>query len=189
MFLEHSSFIQCLQVVVKEEPIETDVDAPPLPTLHAECQELPVTDAMAPPTLTIEEPPDKRKCRPTEMTPCTALDDLFGDVFVTHVEAPKSAIEQLELELINYKSEASITMSSDPLAWWNSKKSVYPKLSKMAKYYLSIPATSVPSERVFSTAGDIVTAQRAALSPEHVDLLIFLKSNLIIPDDLSHEVQ
>ena len=38
--------------------------------------------------------------------------------------------------------------------------------------------TSVPSERVFSTAGDILTAQRASLSPKHLDTLLFLKKNL-----------
>ena len=31
------------------------------------------------------------------------------------------------------------------------------------------PATSVPSEREFSTARDIVTQQRASLKPKHVD--------------------
>ena len=36
-------------------------------------------------------------------------------------------------------------------------------------------ATSVPSERVFSTAGDILTDQRASLSPKHLDTLLFLK--------------
>ncbi|KAG7278419.1 hypothetical protein CRUP_026970 [Coryphaenoides rupestris] len=35
-----------------------------------------------------------------------------------------------------------------------------------------------PSERVFSTAGDIVTAKRSTLSPDNVDILIFLKKNL-----------
>ena len=41
-----------------------------------------------------------------------------------------------------------------------------------------IPATSVPSKRVFSTAGDIVNAQTSQLLPGNVDMLIFLKDNL-----------
>ncbi len=59
-------------------------------------------------------------------------------------------------------------------------RSKYPLLSPLAKAYLSIPATSVPSERVFSTAGDIVTAQRSQLLPEIVDMLIFLKKNIYL---------
>jgi hypothetical protein len=54
----------------------------------------------------------------------------------------------------------------------------------MAKYYLGIPAASVPSERVFSAAGEIVCAQKSSLSGENVDMLIFLKSNLKVPFDL-----
>ena len=60
---------------------------------------------------------------------------------------------------------------------WMQNQFRYPLLSRMAKLYLAIPATSVPSERVFSTAGDIVTASRACLKPGHVDKLIFLKKN------------
>lgn len=51
-------------------------------------------------------------------------------------------------------------------------------LARLAKNPLGIPLTSVPSEMVFSTAGDIVTATRSALSAEKVDMLIFLKKNL-----------
>ena len=35
-------------------------------------------------------------------------------------------------------------------------------------------------KRVFSIAGDIVTAKRASLSPDNVDALIFLKKNMYI---------
>ncbi|RXM92225.1 Zinc finger BED domain-containing protein 1 [Acipenser ruthenus] len=50
--------------------------------------------------------------------------------------------------------------------------------SKLAKWFLCIPATSTPSERLFSAAGAIVTRKRASLSPSHADMLVFLHSNL-----------
>ena len=50
----------------------------------------------------------------------------------------------------------------------------YPYVAMLAKRYLAVSATSVPSERVFSTAGDIVSASRSALSASNVDKFIFL---------------
>ena len=61
---------------------------------------------------------------------------------------------------------------------------VYPALAEYAKKVLGVPATSVASERVFSTSGDIVTAQRSSLSTDQVDMLVFLKKTIKIPDDL-----
>jgi len=46
------------------------------------------------------------------------------------------------------------------LAWWNSQKDIYSSLSLLAKTILAIPATSAPSERVFSTVGLMVNAKR-----------------------------
>jgi len=39
------------------------------------------------------------------------------------------------------------------------------------------PPTSVPSERLFSTAGDIMSDHRCRLLPENAETLIFLKFN------------
>src|SRR4029434_9484260 len=45
---------------------------------------------------------------------------------------------------------------------------------------LAYASQLVTSERLFSTAGDIVTAHRSLLHPDHVDQLIFLKKTLKI---------
>ncbi|KAE8279169.1 Zinc finger BED domain-containing protein 4 [Larimichthys crocea] len=118
--------------------------------------------------LQVEEPSSKR----------TALEDLLGDSF--SAEPADQSIQGVEREIDMYKREASIPLTSCPLKWWRDNRSQYPLLSQLAKAYLSIPATPVPSERVFSTAGDIVTAQRSQLLPENVDILIFLKKNMSI---------
>lgn len=112
----------------------------------------------------------------TDVKP-SAMSSLFGDVYITSVEKPKSLQEQCELEVAEYKKELPVSATENPLIWWRINSAKYPYLSLLAKKYLCIPATSVPSERVFSTAGDIVTAQRSQLKPEHVDMLIFLKKN------------
>ena len=44
------------------------------------------------------------------------------------------------------------------MAWWNMNEHRFPKLAKLAKIYLGIPATSASSERLFSKAG-IITAK------------------------------
>lgn len=68
-----------------------------------------------------------------------------------------------------------ISTDSNLLAWWKAHESLYPNLAMLVKHYLAVSATSVPSERVFSTAGDIVTASRSALTTDNVDKLIFLE--------------
>ena len=50
--------------------------------------------------------------------------------------------------------------------------------SGIAKSLLHIPVTSAPGKRAFSVAGDIVTATRKCLTPDIVDMLVFLKQNL-----------
>ena len=42
----------------------------------------------------------------------------------------------------------------------------FPKLARAAKRCLCIPATSMPSERIFSTAGYIVNKRRSSLLPD-----------------------
>lgn len=83
----------------------------------------------------------------------------------------------LATEVDVYRSLAELDDDfADPLLWWKTHSIQLPLLSSVAKKLLCVPATSVPCERVFSDAGNIVTKRRAALDPDHVNTLTCLKS-------------
>ena len=70
-----------------------------------------------------------------------------------------------------------ILYDQDPLNWWKENESTkYSAVSLLAKKYLSIVATSVPCERLFSEAGTIISKKRNRLSPERLNQLLFLNS-------------
>ena len=111
----------------------------------------------------------------------SAMSELFGDLFKPQDKEVRKGptVQQLVMEEVtSYKAVDCISLDSNPLLWWKTIEPKYPHVAKLAKRYLVVPATSVPSKRVFSTAGDIVSAQRAVLSAHNVDKLIFLKKNL-----------
>ena len=72
-----------------------------------------------------------------------------------------------------FLEEPAIHPNSNPLIWWKQNAQKFPKVALVAKRFLCAPATSVPSERVFSAAGNIVNKKRCSLLPENVNTLIF----------------
>ena len=69
-------------------------------------------------------------------------------------------------------------MGVEALDWWREEEKKFPALSCLARKYLCICGTSVPSERLFSDGGNIVNTLRNWLTPEHVNMLMFLSKNL-----------
>ena len=69
---------------------------------------------------------------------------------------------------------------NDPLIFWKNNETAKPILSRLARRYLSAPPGSVPSERLFSLAGDIANNKRNRLLPDKVEMLLFLKKNLVL---------
>ncbi|CAG8677841.1 13048_t:CDS:1, partial [Cetraspora pellucida] len=53
----------------------------------------------------------------------------------------------------------------NPLTWWHTNQHEFLNLAKVAQKFLSFPATSVPSERLFSKAENILTKKRNRLDP------------------------
>ncbi len=61
-----------------------------------------------------------------------------------------------------------------PLTWWKLNESKYKLIAVLAAQFLCISATSAPSEHVFSAAGLTIAKDRARLSPENANELVFL---------------
>ena len=66
----------------------------------------------------------------------------------------------------------------NPLKWWLENWKYFPQLARLARKYLCLPATSVPSERAFSIAGHVVNAKRACLLPDNANMEVFLAENI-----------
>ena len=66
----------------------------------------------------------------------------------------------------------------NPLDWWKVNETNFPWLAKLAMKYLSIPATSAPSEQVFSTAGLTIVKDRAWLEASGANDIVFLHDSI-----------
>ena len=104
---------------------------------------------------------------------------LLGDIFKAS-QVPQTPLEEIRSELHRYQLEEPLDLESDPLKWWHQRRTTYPHLSTFLQSVWSLVATSVPSERVFSIAGNVVNEKRSRLLPENVDKLVFLYENQTI---------
>ena len=99
----------------------------------------------------------------------------FDDVVCTgQSELPKQTL--VDQEFANYTTASEEAQSM--LAWWSQHGHIFPRISVLAKKYLAVPASSVPAERVFSLAGNLVNKKRARMSPDTIDTMIFMNRNM-----------
>jgi len=101
---------------------------------------------------------------------------------------PDAAYENLdaniEAEFRQYLDEPPLPMKcfndvgasvhTNPLEWWKEHERKYPHIAMLARWILAIPATSAPSERLFSAAGLTIANDRSRLTPHLAADLIFL---------------
>lgn len=62
--------------------------------------------------------------------------------------------------------------------WWFENQQIYQKLSRLFFRINCIPATSIPSERTFSTSGYIVNEKRSRLEPEAIESIFLVRNKL-----------
>jgi hypothetical protein len=88
-----------------------------------------------------------------------------------------------ETEFTKYLKQLVLPRETNIYQYWKAKQFEYPIVSRIARDYLAIPATSAPSECVFSSSGDIITKKRNRLTGDSVRMIVCLKAWGIIEDE------
>lgn len=107
-----------------------------------------------------EEPLNKKRKKSEE--------SLDFDILFVKPDISKS----WEKEIDDYLQAPRPDSNTKILLWWKDHANIYPIISKMAKDILCIPASSVPSERLFSEAALVLTKNRCSLKDESIKALI-----------------
>ena len=109
------------------------------------------------------------------------MDILSEKMFNTPAPAANTAvamsIEVASKEVERYRKE-HLGINANPLQWWKSNQSAFPTISPLAKKHLCVAGTSVPSERLFSAAGNLLSAKRSCLDSQNVVCMLFLNKNM-----------
>nr|XP_029714017.1 zinc finger BED domain-containing protein 4-like [Aedes albopictus] len=101
----------------------------------------------------------------------------FEEIGSNQPQSNDPAICIIKNEFEQYQSEKIIERKLSPYAWWSANKYKFPNVYKLAKRYLSAPASTVVSERLFSTEGLVYEQHRNRLLPENGEMLTCMKRN------------
>ncbi|XP_031705119.1 zinc finger BED domain-containing protein 1-like [Anarrhichthys ocellatus] len=101
----------------------------------------------------------------TKNTMMLLLGDNYSSSYATDSEA----------QVDYYLRDIAPSLDINPLEWWRLNGPRFPKLATLARHYLCVPGVSLPS--LLSEAGQSFATMRTRLSPEHVDMMIFVNRN------------
>ena len=108
----------------------------------------------------------------------TKLGSIFDEIMEESTPCPEPATTSVRVEVQTYFSEPTILRSDNPLLYWKVNQPRLPSLAFTAARFLCAPSTSVESERLFSTASNIIDEKRSRLTAEKAEMFIFLKKDL-----------
>ena len=64
-----------------------------------------------------------------------------------------------------------------PLSWWKTSAGRYMNLGKLVIKYLAVPATSAPSERIWSQAARVLTVKRNRMKDDVTAAMMYCREN------------
>ena len=116
-----------------------------------------------------------------------ANQDLFGRAPSETLNAHANVEAQVDAELVRYEMfqvDPTKVTPATVMAWWRDHKDMFPTLSVVARSVLGFPVSAAAIERDFSIGGHILTAPRARMLPERLEMLLFLKANISLVQQL-----
>ena len=84
---------------------------------------------------------------------------------------------KMRQELVDYVKLPLLDYDSDPLAWWKVNEKDFIHVARAARSVLSIPVSSAPVERIFSTEGKMFRPERTRLTAEKFESMMFITCN------------
>ena len=88
--------------------------------------------------------------------------------------ANRSARDCIEDEFKRYMLEPQTNWRvNDVMQWWSDHEANFPHIALLALKYLAIPASSAPSERVFSQLKLVIDRKRWRMDAGRVERVIF----------------
>jgi hAT family C-terminal dimerisation region len=111
--------------------------------------------------------------------------DLNDDKELSNAELYRTSPLEFDTktEFTKYLKLLVMPRETDIYHYWKAKQFEFPIISKIAADFLAIPATSAPSESVFSVSSDLVTKKRNRLTGDSVRMIMCLKDWGIITDE------
>ena len=92
--------------------------------------------------------------------------------------ANRSARDCIEDEFKRYMLEPQTNWRvNDVMQWWSDHEANFPHIALLALKYLAIPASSAPSERIFSQLKLVIDRKRWRMDAGRVERVIFLRCN------------
>ena len=87
-----------------------------------------------------------------------------------------------EVTSTNVQEDQVEILMKDPLDYWVSEETrYYSPIARVAQDLLTIPATSTPSERLFSASGLLTEGKMSHISPENLEKRVLAKVNIMKP--------
>ena len=135
----------------------------------------------------MQNDPGKRKTKFTQRALAffkgiRALDPTKAKLFKFDFNELCEAIPLLTQEMSDEYSSymlysKEVQEGTEALVFWQAMQSKLPQLSKVARFYLSVPMGSVDAERSFSARGNLLTDKRLALTRQNRTKLHFISFN------------